>query len=316
MGTEFYLGLDIGATNLKYGVVCSRGEIHHRGSEPVQASSAEQLQQQCGEIVKRTVAVERFASVRGVGIGVPGFINHHSGIMTRNPNIPSLNGSNLHQLFKGTLGLPAVIENDANAAAWGEFIRRSNPPRLLLFLTLGSGIGGGIVWNGSLWRGIDGFAAEFGHTRVSSSLRLCGCGRRGCIEAEFSTTALLAKLREALEAGAESSLGPESRGADLINAALEGDKLASCLFREGAELLGVTIANLINCFNPDIVVLGGGVTAGADVFWKPMIDAVASRAIEKALEGCSIEISKLGNDAGLIGAAGLAMLQDQQKQEA
>ena len=306
------LGIDVGGSFLKAGLVAEDGEIVERLRWEIDKESLERFYRQLEELVGHLTGLAGGAEVVGAGIGVPGFISRRSGLIEQSPNLQIVNGAPIFTDIKALISLPVVVvDNDANAAAWGEYwVGGGSGAGLLILLTLGSGIGGGIVWGGRIWHGAVGFGGEIGHTVITPDGPSCYCGLRGCIEAEFSDTAFARKALEAMEAGWETSLSKAGKkrihAKDVTDAAEAGDGVALQIVASSSRLLGMTIANLINAFNPDQIVLGGGIIAAAELLMPLIFLGVAERAIPGALESCRVRPSSLGNDAGLLGAAGLA----------
>ncbi len=305
------IGIDVGGSFLKAGLVARSGEIVKRIQWPIKKETREEFYLQVAELVDHLKGDAGDAEVIGVGIGVPGFINHRTGRIEQSPNLKVINGAPIFDDFKSRLPFPAVIDNDANAAAWGEYwVGGGGDAELLILLTLGSGIGGGIIWGGKVWHGAIGYGGEIGHTVITPDGPPCNCGMRGCIEAEFSDTAFRRKAREAIDAGRSTSLASLGdkliRAKDVTDAAKAGDDVALEIITSSSRLLGMVVANLVNSFNPDQIVLGGGIIAAADLLMPLIMEGVRERAIPGALESCQIRASELGNNAGLLGAAGLA----------
>ena len=305
------VGIDVGGSFLKSGLVTRKGEIVYRDRRPIRKETRQQFYGQLAELVQYLIDSAGGAELIGVGIGIPGFINRCSRSLEQSPNLQVLDGAPIFEDIKKALPVHAEIDNDANAAAWGEYLFGGGEgARLLVLLTLGSGIGGGIIWGGRIWRGVIGYAGEIGHTVITPDGPLCNCGRRGCIEAEFSQTAFARKAREAMAAGRLTCLSELAGGRvyakDVTDAAAAGDAVALEIVTESSRLLGKTVGNIINAFNPDQIVLGGGIIAAADLLMPLIMRGVKERAIPGALEACDVRPSKLGNDAGLLGAAALA----------
>ena len=255
--------------------------------------------------------------VETVGISAAGFVSSDRKTMLATPNIAGWNGVDLNKEISALIGLPAIIENDANAAAWGEakFGAGRNESHVIL-LTIGTGIGGGIVTNGQLHRGAYGIAAEFGHMRVVPEGHLCGCGERGCFEQYASGNALLRHAREAVSASPEIarnllSLGDGTIGAmtgkHITEAARSGDAVALAAFNTTAQWLGAGIASLSVLLDPACVIIGGGVIDAGDILLTPTREAL-ERYLPFAGKHPSPRIvaAQLGNEAGLVGVADLA----------
>ena len=304
------IGVDIGGSFFKAGLVTRQGEIVARERLPVRKEKPEDFYAQLCDLVNIMIGKAGDDEIVGLGIGVAGWINRSNGRIEQSPNIHILDGTAIFDDMAKHLPLPAVVDNDANVAAWGEYLFGAGAgAELLVLLTLGSGIGGGIVWRGKIWRGTIGFGGELGHTVITPDGPLCGCGRRGCLEAEFSDTAFARKAKEAIEAGRATSLASikdRIYGKAVTDAAVAGDEVALEIVTTSSRLLGLAVANIINGFNPDHVVLGGGLIAAADLLMPRIMAGVKEQALVGALAACDVRPSTLGNSAGLLGAAGLA----------
>jgi glucokinase len=237
-------------------------------------------------------------------------VNVAAGAVVIAPNLPCLDGFLLGAALTEKLGLPAIIENDANAAAVGEMWQGAAVGcNTIICVTLGTGVGGGIILDGKLWRGVDGSAAEIGHMCVDPFGGVaCTCGSRGCLEVFASATAIVRMTREASPRYPDSILqGRADLTAEMIfEAGQRGDDLALEIFRRMGVYLGIGLANLINILNPEMIVIGGGVVNGWDLFEKHMHHQVEERAFPLLAARVKIVRAKCGDDAGLIGAAQLA----------
>ncbi len=308
------IGVDVGGTKVLGGVVNEHGTVlaHARRDTPRQGGAA--LTQAIADVA---LELMKDFEVESVGISAAGFVSSDRKTMLATPNIAGWNGVNLDKELGSLIGLPLVIENDANAAAWGEarFGAGVNEDHLMM-LTIGTGIGGGIVVNGQLYRGAFGIAAEFGHMRVVPDGHLCGCGARGCFEQYASGNALLRHAREAISASPEVArnllaLGDGTvaglTGKHITDAARQGDAVALAAFNTTAQWLGAGIASLSVVLDPACVVIGGGVIDAGEILLAPTRAAV-ERNMPFAGKHPSPRIiaAELGNEAGLVGAADLA----------
>jgi len=246
----------------------------------------------------------------GIGLGSPGPLDRETGTVLETPNLGWRNFP-LRDLIARSIGLPAVLDNDANAATLGEWWQgAARGVNNVLGVTLGTGIGGGIVLDGEVYHGASDVAGEIGHTTIDSNGRKCACGNYGCLEAYASGPAIAARAIEGLEAGAESLL-PDLVDGDLqrITAAhvseaiITGDRYAADVMRQTAEFLGTGIANFVNVLNPELIVVSGGVTRAGDHLFGPLRAEVRKRAFKVASDACQIVPSDLGDTAGVIGAA-------------
>jgi glucokinase len=256
-------------------------------------------------------------AVVSVGVSAAGFVSSDRKTMLATPNIADWNGVDLDFQLTALIGLPVVIENDANAAAWGEakFGAGQNEAHMMM-LTIGTGIGGGIVVNGELYRGAFGIAAEFGHMRVVPDGHLCGCGARGCFEQYASGNALLRRVREAINASPEIARNLLSRGDGTVAgltgqaitaAARDGDPVALAAFNTTGQWLGAGIASLSVLLDPACVVIGGGVIDAGEILLKPTRESL-ERTMPFAGKHPSPRLiaAALGNEAGLVGVADLS----------
>ena len=308
------IGVDIGGTKVLGGVVDQTGNIltTHREDTP-KAGGAELTEVIIGVIQELLAQYP----AKSVGISAAGFVSSDRQTMLATPNIAGWNGVNLKVEISREIDLPVVIENDANAAAWGEAVYGAGRGESeLMMVTVGTGIGGGLVNNGALYRGAFGVAAEFGHMRVVPNGHLCGCGKLGCFEQYASGSALHRHLLEAIEkdpAGGAALLARGDgtidgiKGHHITDAAREGDPIAVGAFNTTGDWLGAGIASLCVIVDPACVVIGGGVVEAGDLLMVP-----TRAAIEKYMPfngkhpAPKVLVAELGNDAGLVGVADLA----------
>jgi glucokinase len=308
------IGIDVGGTKVLGGVVDESGKVltTARKDTPRQGGSA--LTQTIADVAKELLQQH---SVASVGVSAAGFVSSDRKTMLATPNIADWNGVDLDHQLTALIGLPVVIENDANAAAWGEakFGAGKNQDHMMM-LTVGTGIGGGIVVNGALYRGAFGIAAEFGHMRVVPEGHICGCGARGCFEQYASGNALLRHAREAINASPEVARNLLSRGDGTVagltgqaitEAARDGDAVAVAAFNTTGQWLGAGIASLAVLLDPACVVIGGGVIDAGEILLKPTRESL-ERNMPFAGKHPYPEIiaAQLGNEAGLVGVADLA----------
>ena len=301
---------DLGGTHLRAATVDGNGSIQFRFKQHTpQINDA-------NAIVDAIVAAVHEAEKQGedisaVSLVVPGTVKVEEGTVVTAPNLPCLDGFRLGAALTEQLHLPAILENDANAAAVGEMWRCAAVGcKTIICVTLGTGVGGGIILDGKLWRGMDGAAAEIGHMCVDPFGGVaCTCGSRGCLEVFASATAIVRMTREASPRYPDSVLqGKDDRTAEMIfEAGQQGDELALEIFRRMGVYLGIGLANLINILNPEMIVIGGGVVNGWDLFAKHMHQQVEERAFPLLAARVKIERAKCGDDAGLLGAARLAL---------
>ena len=301
---------DLGGTHLRVATVDQCGKIHFRAKQNTPHGTDP------NEIVDAIVhAVSEYKndvgtdSLKAVSLVVPGTVKVQEGTIVKAPNLPCLDGFPLATALMNELGVPTILENDANAAAVGEMWQgAARGCRTIICVTLGTGVGGGIILDGELWRGVDGAAAEIGHMCVDPFGGVaCTCGSRGCLEVFASATAIVRMTREARPRYPESTLnaGSNLTAQSIFEAGLQGDELALAIFRRMGVYLGIGLANLINILNPEMIVIGGGVVNGWDLFQKHMLHEVEERAFPLLAARVKIVRAECGDDAGLLGAARL-----------
>jgi glucokinase len=253
--------------------------------------------------------------IRALSIVVPGPVDAKTGKVVKAPNLPCLNGFALAGALMSELQLPVMIENDANAAALGELWQGAGRGcRTIICLTLGTGVGGGIILEGKLWRGADQAAAEIGHMSVEPfGAVTCGCGSRGCLEVYASATAIVRMAREAKPRYPSSGLSAvdDFTAEDVYRLAKQGDELAVEVFQRVGAYLGIGLANLINILNPEMIVIGGGVANAWDLFQGEVWQQVNERAFPLPAAKVKIVPAECNDDAGLLGAAQLGFWQSE-----
>jgi len=311
---NFSIGVDIGGTKVLGGVVDASGNILTTHREDTPKAGGDELTQAIIGVIQELLAQHPATSV---GISAAGFVSSDRQTMLATPNIAGWNGINLMTEISREVDLPIVIENDANAAAWGEAIYGAGRGESeLMMVTVGTGIGGGIISNGALYRGAFGVAAEFGHMRVVPGGHLCGCGKFGCFEQYASGSALHRHLMEAIAKDPTRAHSLLARGDGTLEgikgnhitaAARAGDPIAVEAFNTTGDWLGAGIASLSVILDPALVVIGGGVIDAGELLMAP-----TRLAIEKYMPFSGkhptprIVVAELGNDAGLVGVADLA----------
>ena len=313
---SYTIGIDVGGTKVLGGVVDEFGKVIATARTDTPRQGGAELTKTIADIAKELLKTHKVTSI---GVSAAGFVSSDRKTMLASPNIADWNGVKLDDELTSLIGLPVIIENDANAAAWGEAKFGAGKDQAhMMMLTVGTGIGGGIVVNGELYRGAFGIAAEFGHIRVVPEGHLCGCGARGCFEQYASGNALLRHAREAISASPEIARNLLSRGDGTVegltgkaitDAARDGDPVALAAFNTTGQWLGAGIASLSVILDPACVVIGGGVIEAGEILLKP-----TRESLERTMPFAGkhpypkIIAAKLGNEAGLVGVADLARL--------
>ncbi len=316
--SELIIGVDLGGTNAKTAVLTRDRRLLAKDSRDTRAEG--------GPEVVMDVMVESIdaalakagasrSDVLAAGFGAPGPMNWQTGVVFSPPNLPGWKDVPLAAEMQKRLGFPCFVDNDANVACYGEFwLGAGQGADTLVLLTLGTGVGGGIVVFGQLLRGIDGTAGEIGHLKVMRDGRMCGCGSRGCLEAYGSVTGMVRTAVDGIKEGRKTTL-LEMAGGDvtkitgkMISDALAGgDEFAGWVMNETATWLGLGISSLVNLLNPEKVILSGGMIAAGDVLFDPIRATVKANCFEVPANRAQILPAGLGADAGVIGAAGCAL---------
>jgi len=326
LSSRWVLGVDIGGTNL---VVAAVPVV---GGEPVALLSGDTRPERgpdaavadiavmANRVISETIRAQGGAreDFVGVGIGSPGPLDLSAGVILMTPNL-GWDGYPIRDRISDAVRLPATLDNDGNCATYGEWwLGAGRGISSMVCVTVGTGIGGGFIEDGRLLRGASGSALEIGHTTIDFKGRRCGCGNYGCLEAYASGPNIAARAREGVEAGYPSLLSDLVDGQlDRITAALvyeallQGDEYAQEVMTETARMLGAGLANLVNTFNPEVLVVVGGVTRAGEHLFGPLRSEVRRRAFASAIEACSIVPGVLPDTAGVIGAAGVFLAEHQ-----
>jgi glucokinase len=298
---KYAIGIDIGGTNLRAALISCDGEIIKKIKKPSSGNVVESLQRIVGDLYTSDVA--------GIGIGVAGLVDRKNGVVVLSPNLHSVEGVNFIEALSSQFSVPVYIENDANAAALGEkWMGAGKEFNNFVLLTLGTGIGGGIVYEGKLIS----VAAEIGHMSINSDGQKCLCGNNGCLELYAASNAMKTKVISSLENGAESLLRECCEGSfykitaeDIYRFALEGDNLAREALKDTGRYLGIGIANIINILSPEAIILTGGLIGAWNIYVQEAIKEASRRTFKTLFDSIRIIPSSLGDDVGMIGAAGL-----------
>jgi glucokinase len=301
--TEYSIGIDLGGTNLRAAAIDLSGKMIGKiagsadfsaGREAVVADMVTAVRS-----LRLQLGVE---GLTGVGVGVPGFILLEKGIITDSPNLPGFANFPIRDEIENQLGAPVILENDANAAALGEkWMGAGRDHNDLVLLTLGTGIGGGIISGGKILHGFLGMAGELGHTTVVPTGNPCGCGNQGCLERHASATAVVGMARML-------GLGDNLTSEAVYRLAIGGDEKAKAVFTAVGQALGTALANLVNIFNFPLYLLSGGMLPAWDLFAPAMLNECRRRSFVFRNTATRIDKATLGNEAGLYGAAHLPNL--------
>jgi glucokinase len=307
---EFVVATDLGGTHLRVAVIDRAGNIHAQMKrETPKADSPEVVLAALVSAARGFAAEARFKGrIVAASIMVPGVIDKCNAIVVQAPNLSSLNGYALKAALENDLGWPVVLENDANAAAVGEmWLGAARGFTNVICVTLGTGVGGGIILDGKLWRGTDGSAGELGHTTVDPfGGPKCRCGNTGCLEMFASATAIVRMTGKELLRFPGTILRDQQLTAEKVYVAgLAGDELALEIFKRVGVYLGIGLANLINVLGPEVIVIAGGVANGWKLFAPDMREEIAKRAIPSLVQHVQIKPAQCGDNAGLLGAARL-----------
>lgn len=315
MERPYVVGIDIGGTNTVFGIVDARGTIIASSAVKTQIypTADEYVDEVCKNLLPLIISQGGVEKIKGIGIGAPNG-NFYSGTIEFAPNLPWKGIIPLAAMFEERLGIPTALTNDANAAAVGEMTYgAARGMKDFIMITLGTGVGSGIVINGQVVYGHDGFAGELGHVIVRrENGRLCGCGRHGCLETYCSATGVARTAREILAARTDASLlrnipSENITSKDVYDAAIQGDKLAQEIFEFTGKILGELLADAIAFSSPEAIVLFGGLAKSGDYIMKPIQKAIDDNLL-KIYEGkAKLLVSELkDSDAAVLGASALA----------
>jgi glucokinase len=336
---KFSIGVDLGGTNMRIAAVDEQGSLVEKVTLDTKVSLGRDyvIGNMCDAIQRMSEKYRNSATLLGIGVGVPGIIDMQTGLVRESPNLPGWvdypAGADIGQRLKTMV----ILENDANVAAFGEqWLGAAKDYADMAMLTLGTGVGGGLVLGGAIWRGANGMAGEFGHTTVEPDGHPCGCGNRGCLEQYASATAVVRMARDAIAGNGVSALAraahsdPEFSAKSIYNLAMQGDEDARRIFRYVGRCLGIVLSSMVNSLNLPIYVIGGGMSSAWETFSPAIFEELRRRSLVYAAtappdpsasnQGASAHVKAgpghktiitralLGSDAGLYGAARLPMI--------
>jgi len=313
---KYAIGIDLGGTNIKGGLIDSEGTVLAQGEVPTFAKEGPdavmgRMAKLAGEMQAKSTE-----KVEGIGVGSPGPLHPTEGFIYTTPNMPGWENYSIKKKLEALTGLKVMVENDANVAALAEGWKGAGKgARCSILLTLGTGIGGGILRDGKLVNGATMTAGEVGHVVIDYNGPKCGCGNNGCLEAFIGTAGIINRAWALLEKPGTVSILRDMAGgkkekltpAMISQAASKGDGVALSILRETGRLLGVGLVSLCNLFAPEVFILGGGVAAAGDILFNAARDEVRRHAFAPASQEVKIVPAVMGNNAGIVGAAGLLL---------
>ena len=310
-GHDVTLGIDCGGTNLKLALVNRSGDILNSKLAPIDfKASPDKVLTKMGQTIRKFLQECRASKVQGIGMGIAGDVDQGQGIVRFSPNLNWKNVA-VKKALTQELKTPILVENDANAAAWGAYCLDAKMDcENLVCLTLGTGLGGGIVVGRKLYRGATGSAGEIGHMSIDYHGRACKCGSFGCIESYIGAWGLIQTAEDGLKKGlapvlenilkdSRAKLDPKS----IEDAAKQGDPFCKQLWRDAGEHLGCALANLVNIFNPERIILCGGVSKAGDLLLEPALHTLGRRAFAAPAGKVKVTVSKFDQQLGVVGAA-------------
>ncbi len=312
--SDLYLGVDLGGTNVCSALLDEDGNILGRDKRPMLFDlGVDRAIETMIASMKNALKDVRYkvSDLKAIGIGSPGPLNPFTGVIINAVNLPGFRNLPLKAIMEEEFGVPVAVDNDANVVALGEQWKGAGKGvKNFLCVTLGTGIGGGVISDGNLLRGFNGNAAEVGHITVDYNGPRCNCGNYGCVEVYASATAMVRRTIEKMEKEKPDTSLKEAQKItteEIFKAAKAGDKFASGMFKETGKFLGIGIVSMINVLNVEVVAIGGGLAGAGDLIFEPVREVVLERGILGVKEKVRIVPVELGDDAPLLGAVRLAM---------
>jgi glucokinase len=293
---DLYAGFDLGGTSLKYGVIDALGRVLMDETADTPESVEELFE--LLESIWETIQKDNHSNIRAAGFGFPGIFSAREKRIIQSPNCPQIDGYALVPSIEKFINVPFYLDNEANYAAYGEHkVGAGKGAQSLVLLTIGTGIGTGIILNDQVWRGSSGFAGELGHVTVNPTGDKCRCGNRGCLETEVSSLKIVNSYRQFRQSEEDQTAEEIARRAG------DGDKAALQTYSHVGSYLGIGISIVINLLNPEKILLGGGVMESGELLLPAALEEAKRRSFSASYECCKIEQTNLGNKAGFIGAA-------------
>ncbi len=306
-----YVGIDLGGTNIAAGLVDDAGNVVCKASVPtLKERSYIEIIKDMAELCKRVVSDGgcNMSDIAAVGIGSPGTVDNSTGTVVYSNNI-KMHNVPMADEFRKYIDLPVNMENDANAAAYGEYIAYGGNAESFIFMTLGTGVGGGIIINGKIYRGFNGAGAELGHASIVRNGKRCTCGKYGCLESYASVTALIEQTEEMIEKNPDTIMkawkekNGHVSGRTAFECARQGDEAAQEVKSRYISYVAEGVSNMVNIFQPEMLVIGGGISKEGDELLVPIREYVYENDFNKHMPKTEIRIARLFNDAGIVGAA-------------
>lgn len=307
------VGIDLGGTFIKFGLVGRNGSILKQGQKESGGEKGKgEVLLRMEEAIKEALSGARLSEIKGIGIGTPGLVNSEGTVFLA-PNLPDWNNIPLAKIFREKFRLPVKVENDVNTITWGEYLFGAGKGfRTIVCITLGTGLGGGVVVDGKLLRGGNYSAVELGHITINAKGPRCGCGNKGCIEGYVGSARIVAKVKRYLKTN-HSSIIPELVSHDLkkitpkviSEAYRKGDRLAARIWKEAGADVGVMLADLVNIFNPEAIIVGGGVAQAGEPLFNAIKEEIIKRAFPLLSKNIKILPASLGPESGIKAAAAL-----------
>jgi glucokinase len=300
--TEIYAGFDLGGTNLKYGLLDEKGQVITKGLKPT-PETVDRIIDLIGQVLEE-LKTESQKPIQAVGLGIPGLYSLKDKKILQSPNLPELDNYGLQNALARVIRVPFWVDNDANLAAYGEWrCGAGRGTRSLVLLTVGTGIGSGLILDSDLFHGSCGFAGELGHVTVNPDGDRCKCGNQGCLETEAAAPKIVRNYMDLSRT--KKTLAAE----EVYQKAAKGNTAARKAFAIAGHYLGIGLGIVINMLNPEKILLGGGVMTTGDYLLPPAVEEARRRSYRASFDCCSIERASLGNDAGFMGAAEWARAQ-------
>lgn len=314
MEKNLVIGIDLGGTKISGAIADTSGNIINKYTIPTNANQGEQIVlQRIMSVIDKLIeeSGENTEKIKAIGIGSPGPLDPKKGMIITTPNLPFKNFK-LVEPINNKYKIPTFLDNDANVAAIGEYmLGAGRGTQNMVYITVSTGIGGGAILNGKIYRGNTFNALEVGHMTIEPEGPKCNCGNHGCVEALGSGTAIARQAMECIKNGDNTSLLSYEKvtAAEVFKEAAKGDALSQKILDKSLEYLGIGVANLITILDPEVFVIGGGVTNGGSIVFEKVQQVVNKRCFQVMAENCRIVPAMLGNDAGVIGAVSLAIME-------